>query len=186
MRRTSVRHYVLYEYAKLIADTAIDRRQGLTPADRNCARYWSFASNAFKKLTVGEMNPSEVLRENQLLVTTASYCAYCGTAGTRLQWDHIIPQSRRGPDSIDNMVLACAACNQGKSARNPIEWYEDRNLGRGHIPRIVMGKLLKLILEEHRRRGTLDEEEFPKGEALSMRGISKVFEVVDPAPLELL
>ena len=29
--------------------------------------------------------------------------------------DHVVPIARGGPDTLDNMVLACQGCNQGKS-----------------------------------------------------------------------
>ncbi|AUX25824.1 uncharacterized protein SOCEGT47_063760 [Sorangium cellulosum] len=44
-----------------------------------------------------------------------------------------------------------------------------------------MGKLLKLILDEHRRRGTLADVEFPPGQGLSMSQVCRVFEYPDDA-----
>lgn len=32
--------------------------------------------------------------------------------------DHIVPRSRDGPESFDNMVLACRWCNRHKSAKS--------------------------------------------------------------------
>src|SRR5262245_41838207 len=31
-----------------------------------------------------------------------------------LQYDHIVPHSRGGDNSLDNMLITCAACNFGK------------------------------------------------------------------------
>ncbi len=42
-------------------------------------------------------------------------CAYCDAENTPLQIDHITPRSRGGSDRIDNLTLACCACNQQKS-----------------------------------------------------------------------
>jgi hypothetical protein len=48
-------------------------------------------------------------------------CEYCLTAeelsGIRCQIDHIIPRSRGGTTTVDNLCLACAACNGRKHAR---------------------------------------------------------------------
>ena len=48
-------------------------------------------------------------------------CEYCLTAeevsGIRCQIDHIIPRSRGGTATADNLCLACAACNGHKHAR---------------------------------------------------------------------
>jgi len=45
-------------------------------------------------------------------------CQYCGskTPDVLLEVDHIIPKSKRGSDSMDNLVTACFDCNRGKSA----------------------------------------------------------------------
>jgi len=120
---------------------------------------------------------STVLRENKLLVDDGHVCAYCGSAGP-LHWEHLIPRSRGGADTIDNLVYSCAACNLQKGALNPLEWYAKRGLDAGHLPRLVMGKFLKLVLEEHRLRGTLAENEFPPGEPLTVLGVSRVFETL--------
>jgi len=48
-------------------------------------------------------------------------CEYCLTSeelsGTRCQVDHIIPRSRQGTTTADNLSLACPACNGHKHAR---------------------------------------------------------------------
>lgn len=166
---------LMYEYAKLIADQAIEGRSSLSPAERKSKDYWSFVALTFKKLKNGRICASPILRENKKLVQDCGRCAYCGKTGL-LQWEHIIPKSRGGPDTIDNMVLSCAKCNHEKAARNPLEWYESRSLHRKYIPRIVMGKMLKIILEEHRRQNTLDAIEFPIGEGLHLHNVCLIFE----------
>lgn len=97
------------------------------------------------KLKGGKMNPSDIIRENKILVKEENRCAYCGKKDN-LHWEHIIPKSRGGPDTMDNMVLACQKCNLEKGDKDPFEWY---GLERKYeIPRIVLGKYLKLIYEE--------------------------------------
>lgn len=59
---------------------------------------------------------------------------------------------------------------------NPIEWYEERGLHRRHIPRLVMGKLLKVVLDEHACRGTLECTDFPPGRGLGTSRSCLVFE----------
>lgn len=49
-------------------------------------------------------------------------CVYCGAADKPLHCDHVIPLSRGGPSSIDNLATACAGCNISKGARTPSEW----------------------------------------------------------------
>ena len=42
-------------------------------------------------------------------------CVYCGAAATSL--DHVVPRSRGGPHSWDNVVSACGRCNHAKADR---------------------------------------------------------------------
>ena len=46
-------------------------------------------------------------------------CVYCGAAATSL--DHVIPKSRGGPHTWDNVVSACARCNHTKADRGIAE-----------------------------------------------------------------
>ena len=119
VRLESVFETIMYEYAKLIADRAVEERESLAPAERTSNDYWSFVALTFKKLKDGRISWSSVLRENKQLVQSSQCCAYCASSKS-LQWEHIVPRSRNGPDTIDNMVLSCAACNREKAARNPI------------------------------------------------------------------
>ena len=48
-------------------------------------------------------------------------CVYCGTAGGRLTLDHVIPRSRGGESSWENVVTSCAPCNLRKADRLPHE-----------------------------------------------------------------
>jgi len=141
----TIRDLVYWEYAKLISGRAVGDR-----------RNYRFTMYAFKRLQQGRMTPSAILRENKLLVEGECCCAYCGcTEG--LQWEHIIPKSRGGPDTIDNMVQACCSCNTRKAAMDPFEWYGPER--RYEIPRIVLGKYLKLVFDRHEAAGTLDAED---------------------------
>jgi hypothetical protein len=63
-----------------------------------------------------------------------------------------------------------------KGALNPIEWYESKGLKKPDIPRLVMGKLLKLVLDEHKKRGSLNAIEFPAGKGLTAAGACLVFD----------
>lgn len=49
-------------------------------------------------------------------------CVYCGAPATT--HDHVIPRTRGGSDSEENLVLACQPCNGSKADRTPTEWLE--------------------------------------------------------------
>ena len=51
-------------------------------------------------------------------------CFYCGKRIERLTKDHVIPVSRDGADTIENIVPACKRCNSRKNSR-PIEIFKE-------------------------------------------------------------
>jgi 5-methylcytosine-specific restriction endonuclease McrA len=48
-------------------------------------------------------------------------CQYCGEARTSLTVDHVIPRSKGGLSSWDNIVACCAPCNRRKGDRLPLQ-----------------------------------------------------------------
>jgi len=56
-----------------------------------------------------------------VLARDAYTCQYCGHEASGLTVDHVIPRSRGGDSSWDNIVAACAPCNRRKGNRMPRE-----------------------------------------------------------------
>jgi len=48
-------------------------------------------------------------------------CQYCGARRHDLTIDHVVPRSRGGGDTWDNVVAACLRCNVEKGDRTPAE-----------------------------------------------------------------
>jgi hypothetical protein len=157
----TVRQLIWWEYAKLIAGSAVGDRKN-----------YRFVMHTYKKLEAGQLHPSTILRENKLLVGSDECCAYCRAKGG-LQWEHIIPKSRGGPDTIDNMVLACARCNRDKADQDPFEWFGLER--RYEVPRLVLGKYLKLTYDFHERAGTLDDPDVNGDGKLDIFDLGAVF-----------
>lgn len=44
-------------------------------------------------------------------------CVYCGSGGSRLTLDHVVPRSRGGDSVWENVVTSCAPCNLRKGDR---------------------------------------------------------------------
>lgn len=63
---------------------------------------------------VPPVNRREVLRRDH------HACQYCGSR-KHLTLDHVIPVSKGGQHTWDNVVTACSRCNQRKSDRTPLE-----------------------------------------------------------------
>jgi hypothetical protein len=157
----TVRDLLYWEYAKLIAGSAMGDRKA-----------YGFITVTYKKLRAGQLTPSAILTENKRLVADGESCAYCGGAG-RLEWEHVIPLAAGGPDTIDNLVRACRPCNATKGARDPYQWLLDEP-GR-EVPRLVLGKLLKLLFEAHEKRDLLDSPEYMRDNDVRRRSLTKVF-----------
>lgn len=158
----TVRELIYWEYAKLISEKAVGNRLN-----------YKFANFTFRKLVEGGSTPSSILAENQQLFMLGNVCAYCGATGP-LHWEHIIPVSLGGPDSIDNMVRACPPCNLAKGARDPYQWYLATKKD-DLIPRLVLGKFLKVVFEEYATHNLLDSAEFMKPHAVERISLSSIF-----------
>ncbi|NET35918.1 MAG: HNH endonuclease [Cyanothece sp. SIO1E1] len=61
------------------------------------------------------------LTRRNLLHRDNHACQYCGYSGETLTLDHVVPRSRGGGDSWENMVAACVRCNVKKGNRTPQE-----------------------------------------------------------------
>lgn len=55
-------------------------------------------------------------------------CAYCGTPGEALQRDCVLPLSRGGRYTLDNIVPACRSCNASKCNDEVTGWLRRRRL----------------------------------------------------------
>ena len=50
-----------------------------------------------------------------------SSCQYCGQKNKKLSIDHVLPRSRGGKDTWENVITACLQCNVMKGNRTPDE-----------------------------------------------------------------
>ena len=55
-------------------------------------------------------------------------CAYCGVVDQPLQRDCVLPISRGGSYTLENVVPACAACNQSKGNDEVTSWLRSKRL----------------------------------------------------------
>lgn len=61
-----------------------------------------------------------VLTRKNIMKRDGNRCQYCGSASD-LTIDHVIPKSRNGKDTWENLVTACNKCNHKKGNRTPYE-----------------------------------------------------------------
>jgi 5-methylcytosine-specific restriction endonuclease McrA len=63
------------------------------------------------------------LTRRNLMLRDEFQCQYCARRPSHrdLNVDHVVPRSRGGEDSWDNLVVSCRSCNLRKGRRTPIE-----------------------------------------------------------------
>ncbi|MDJ0577008.1 MAG: HNH endonuclease [Xenococcaceae cyanobacterium MO_234.B1] len=61
------------------------------------------------------------LTRRNVLERDRNTCQYCKAKGDQLTLDHVVPRSRGGGDSWENLVAACVRCNVKKGSRTPKE-----------------------------------------------------------------
>ncbi len=59
-----------------------------------------------------------LLTRKNILKRDGHKCAYCGRGDVTLTIDHIIPKSRGGEDTWENLAAACTKCNNLKGDRS--------------------------------------------------------------------
>lgn len=74
-------------------------------------RLRAYVSIPYKKITLTRKN---VMRRDR------HRCQYCGDRD-KLTIDHVMPRSRGGRDTWENLVTACVPCNNRKGNRTPDE-----------------------------------------------------------------
>lgn len=52
-------------------------------------------------------------------------CIYCGRKG-KMEVEHVVPKSKGGTDSLNNLVLACHDCNQAKGNLSLVEFLKGK------------------------------------------------------------
>ena len=62
------------------------------------------------------------------LTTAWGGCAYCGSPDRRLQRDCVLPISRGGRYTLENVVPACGSCNASKCNDEVTSWLRRKKL----------------------------------------------------------
>ena len=66
---------------------------------------------------------SRALSRKNILLRDRNTCQYCGTVlpSSELTLDHVIPRSRGGSSTWENLVACCHSCNRRKGNHFPVE-----------------------------------------------------------------
>ena len=77
------------------------------------------------------------LTRKNILQRDNNCCQYCGSTNAKLSIDHVIPRSRGGDDTWENVTTACLQCNVIKGNRTP----KDANMPLRRNPHRPFGHL---------------------------------------------
>ncbi|NHQ59520.1 HNH endonuclease [Chlorobium sp. BLA1] len=83
----------------------------------------SFPMPSIVRLTVFVRVPYKriMLNRKNILLRDAYQCQYCGRTDLPLTIDHVVPRSRGGDYSWENLITACRRCNTKKGDKTPRE-----------------------------------------------------------------
>lgn len=65
--------------------------------------------------------PRVKLTRKEIFIRDGYTCQYCGLRTSHLTIDHVIPRSRGGSHTWDNVVAACQPCNHRKGGKSVAE-----------------------------------------------------------------
>ena len=85
--------------------------------DLKTSRARILAGSSTEQHCHGQREPISARTRYMVFERDGYTCQYCGAKApdAELHVDHIVPVSKGGGNSLDNLVTACAACNLGKS-----------------------------------------------------------------------
>lgn len=117
--------YVSYDFADWTELSAFKRE--FEPAKHDWIRTVRFdlaVPRIIRVLTFSRLPKHDVkLNRRNIFARDNSMCQFCGKhfSSTQLSIDHVIPRSRGGRSTWENLVCACVKCNVKKGGRTPAE-----------------------------------------------------------------
>jgi len=85
--------------------------------------------------------PRAKLSRREVFLRDDYTCQYCGVHTRDLTLDHVMPKSRGGPHTWENLVSACRACNHRKGGKT----IEEARMRPLHMPRQPKANIYHLV-----------------------------------------
>lgn len=144
----TVKEHIAWSYANLAAaHSAVS-----AGAKRYSRLNYMIRARLNKGLVAGTMNIGSLLDDEKIKYQYPHSCCYCG-ATEQLHMDHLIPKSKGGPDTGDNIVWSCRSCNSSKRDNDIMRWLESKE----QLPSILLlRRYLKLLTAYCLDHGLMD------------------------------
>ena len=117
--------YVSYDFEDWAELSTLRRELGMNGEDWvRAVRYELAVPRIIRVLTFTKLPKRQVrFSRRNIFARDNNTCQYCGKnfGSAELSLDHVIPRSRGGMTTWDNIVSACRDCNVRKGGRTPIE-----------------------------------------------------------------
>lgn len=129
-------------------------KRDLSEYDRSC---YALREKYFKGYREGRFAPRSLIGNTIARFSDLSTCWYCGAPATPagLTRDHVLPLSKGGADSADNIFMVCARCNSSKRDSDLMEWF--RATFVDPAPLYLWASYLKLVYQFSVSHGLLDK-----------------------------
>jgi 5-methylcytosine-specific restriction endonuclease McrA len=133
----------------------------------------------------------------QVIKRDGNTCVYCSRPGgvftppeissdAAIALDHVIPESKGGVTSLDNLVCSCVRCNRIKGDRDPDEcgfqWPHDSSGRRLGNAKPVTSSIHKALPREEKRREEQIQDSLTAREAPSLEQVEQWAESVMAPP----
>lgn len=82
--------------------------------DISANEYFWFNSKEYRRIQACEYTSNKLIRKT-IFARDGKICSHCG-ATTKLCLDHIVPVSKGGVDTLENLQVLCKTCNSKKGA----------------------------------------------------------------------
>jgi 5-methylcytosine-specific restriction endonuclease McrA len=118
-------NYLSYDFDSWIEISEL--RKAFEPHDHDWVRTVRFdlAVPRIVRLMIYDRMPRQQVKFNRrnIYARDECLCQYCGKKFTtaELSLDHVVPRSRNGPTTWENLVCCCLKCNVRKGGRTPAE-----------------------------------------------------------------
>ena len=115
------------DYYKANGERQRARQSEYAKANRT---YINFRTSLYRN-RLKNNGPADKITRSGLIERDGPECPYCGEIPSKYTIDHVLPVSRGGTHTWDNVVLACMPCNRRKWNRTAEEYFAELARERG-------------------------------------------------------